>query len=123
MELTPQDLTPHDRLRVSEAIREAEGRTDGEIVCVVARSSSDYSFYPVVWAALAALCAPWPLIELTRKRPPQIVSQILYALGSLGGAEGKSFGIRNSPESSSCRLMRRIHLHRRQDLDWSKCGD
>lgn len=83
-DLTPQDLTPHDRLRVSEAIREAEGRTDGEIVCVVARSSSDYSFYPVVWAALAALCAPWPLIELTRLTVQRIfILQLVVFIAAL----------------------------------------
>ncbi len=32
-----------------------------------------------------------PLIELTRRKPPQIVSQILYGLGSLGGSEAESF--------------------------------
>lgn len=61
MQFTQAD---HDRITV--AIREAEARTSGEIVCVLARSSSDYSYVSVFWAALAALATPWPLIVFTQ---------------------------------------------------------
>jgi putative membrane protein len=54
-----------DHARISDAIRAAETRTSGEIVCVVARSSSDYSHVPVLWGAVGALAAPWPLMALT----------------------------------------------------------
>ena len=32
-----------------------------------------------------------PLIEMTRKRPPQLVAQVLYALASLGGPTAEAF--------------------------------
>jgi HEAT repeat protein len=32
-----------------------------------------------------------PLIELTRKRPGEFVSQVVYALGELGGEEAEGF--------------------------------
>jgi putative membrane protein len=54
-----------DRRRISAAIKAAETKTAGEIVCVVARSSSDYLAYPTAWAALAAFVAPWALVMTT----------------------------------------------------------
>ena len=50
---------------VSAAIKAAETATSGEIVCVLARASSDYAYVPLIWAALAALLVPWPLIAFT----------------------------------------------------------
>jgi putative membrane protein len=58
-------LSEDDRNAISTAIREAELRTRGQIVCVLARSSSDYSAVPIQWAAVLALIVPWPLIHLT----------------------------------------------------------
>ena len=58
-------LTEDDRKAIATAIREAEARTCGQIVCVLARSSSDYSAVPIQWAAVLALIVPWPLIYLT----------------------------------------------------------
>ena len=62
----PASITTVDHERISAAIHNAELRTSGEIVCVLARVSSDYSHVPLVWAAFAALAAPWPLIVLTQ---------------------------------------------------------
>jgi putative membrane protein len=59
-------LTEDDRRAITAAIRAAEQRTCGQIVCVLARSSSDYSAVPIQWAALLALVAPWPLIYFTQ---------------------------------------------------------
>ena len=58
-------LTDTDREAISAAIREAEKQTCGQIVCVLARSSSDYSAVPIEWATLLALIVPWPLIYFT----------------------------------------------------------
>ena len=41
----------------------AEARTCGQIVCVLARRSSDPSAFVVLYAAALALIAPWPLLE------------------------------------------------------------
>jgi putative membrane protein len=59
-------LTEDDRTAITAAIREAEKQTRGQIVCVLARSSSDYSAVPIEWAAVLALIVPWPLIYFTQ---------------------------------------------------------
>lgn len=58
-------LTPEDYAAVSAAIRKAEQRTAGQIVCVLAHASSAYSYIPILWASAAALVTPWPLIYFT----------------------------------------------------------
>jgi len=58
-------LSAEDRHRVGDAINAAEATTAGEIVCVLARASSDYMSYATAWSALIALIAPWFLIALT----------------------------------------------------------
>jgi len=51
-------LTDDDKARVSEAIRQAEARTSGELVTVITRASDDYWYIPALWAALVALLIP-----------------------------------------------------------------
>ncbi len=51
-------LSSRDRRRVAQAIREAEARTQGDIVTVIARRSDDYAHVPLLWAALASLTVP-----------------------------------------------------------------
>jgi putative membrane protein len=58
-------ISEQDRKRISDAIAAAEKTTSGEIVCVVAGESDSYYYAPYMWAALAALLVPWPLIYLT----------------------------------------------------------
>ena len=58
-------ITAQDHARISAAIRTAEARTSGEIVCVLARASSEYAAAPLLWASLTALLAPWPLLLAT----------------------------------------------------------
>ena len=59
-------FTQTDHEAVSAAIHEAETRTCGQIVCVLAHSSSAYSHIPILWASVLALLTPWPLIYLTQ---------------------------------------------------------
>jgi putative membrane protein len=58
-------MSPADLQRVAAAVRAAEAGTSAELVCVMARASSNYEFFPLVWAALLALAAPWFMIEFT----------------------------------------------------------
>ena len=51
-------LTESDKQRLRAAIREAESKTSGEIVTVIARASGSYYYYPTLWAALAAILSP-----------------------------------------------------------------
>jgi putative membrane protein len=60
MRLTTQDLE-----RIAAAVGVAERKTSGEIVCALAGRSSDYAYVPPLWAAFAALAAPWPLALFT----------------------------------------------------------
>jgi len=60
-----REFTREDYDAVSAAIREAERHTCGQIVCVFARSSSDYAYVPILWASVLALLVPWPLIDFT----------------------------------------------------------
>jgi len=55
-------LSQEDQEKIAGAIRAAETRTEGEIVCVLARSSADYGLYSVAWSALVALALPWLLV-------------------------------------------------------------
>jgi putative membrane protein len=59
-------ISPQERARIAKAIREAEANTSGEIVCVLARSSSEYTAAPVLVGALCALVLPWALLWLTQ---------------------------------------------------------
>ena len=48
------ELSSQDRQRISAAIHAAEEKTSGEIVCVLARSSTDSTALPLVIALTAA---------------------------------------------------------------------
>jgi putative membrane protein len=58
-------FTHEDHEAVSAAIRAAEARTCGQLVCVLAHSSSAYSYIAILWASVLALVTPWPLIYFT----------------------------------------------------------
>lgn len=60
------EFTKQQHEAVSAAIREAEQRTCGQIICVLARSSSAYAHIPILWASALALITPWPLIDFTQ---------------------------------------------------------
>lgn len=59
------NLSDRDRERIAEAIRAAEARTTGEIVCVLARSSSDATALSLFVAAVLSLILPWLLVAFT----------------------------------------------------------
>jgi putative membrane protein len=58
-------VTSEDHRRIADAIAQAERTTSGEIVAVIAPESGSYRYIPFLWAGLAALALPWPLIYLT----------------------------------------------------------
>jgi putative membrane protein len=72
------NVSEQDRARISTAIRAAEKKTSGEIVCVLAQSSSDVTALPILVAAVVALALPWLLVALTAMSVHRIlVLQIL----------------------------------------------
>ncbi len=58
-------LTDAERAQISDAIRDAEARTTGEIVCVLAAESPPAFALPILIAALAGLASPWLLVAIT----------------------------------------------------------
>jgi putative membrane protein len=60
------ELTREDHEAISAAIAQAEQRTCGQIVCVLAHASSDYAYVPILWASAFALLTPWPLMVFTQ---------------------------------------------------------
>jgi putative membrane protein len=77
-------ISTQERERISNAIRTAEARTSGEIVCVLARTSSDTTALPILVAAMAALVLPWLLVAFTQMTVHRILSlQIVLFLALL----------------------------------------
>lgn len=51
-------LNDAEKSQLREAIRQAEAKTTGEIVTVIAQESGDYFYFPTLWAALLAILSP-----------------------------------------------------------------
>lgn len=66
-------LSVDEQHRIGAAINTVEERTSGEIVCVLARASSDYLSYATAWSALLALMVPWLLVGLSDLSVRQIL--------------------------------------------------
>ena len=86
------NFSKQDHEAIADAIRAAERRTCGQIVCVLARASSDYAHVPILWASALALITPWPLIVFTPWSAQRIfliqlavfiVAGLLFSLGPL----------------------------------------
>ncbi len=58
-------FSAEDEARVSQAITQAERKTSGEIVVVVAARSDTYLYVPPLVGALVSLVVPWVLIYFT----------------------------------------------------------
>jgi hypothetical protein len=91
-----RDLTAKDARVRDYAIRAlAERRNPAAVPLLLSRLEDARP--EVVRRAMGALVAIGdlravrPLIDLTRKRPPQFVAEVLYALGSLGGPEAEAY--------------------------------
>jgi len=72
-----------DKQKIADAIGEAEAKTSGEIVVVVAKDSDDYRFIALLWAALIALTLPLLLIyapRLTGWRLAFAGPEVLYGI-------------------------------------------
>src|SRR3712207_4995848 len=58
-------ISVEDQARLVQAIGDVEDDTSGEIVLVIAEQAAHYRAIPLLWALLAALATPWPLLWLT----------------------------------------------------------
>jgi putative membrane protein len=79
-------LTDEDREKIALAIAEAERRTSGELVAVVAQAADDYFYVRLLWPALMALLLPavlltvWPETAAWPLYVAQITSFVVLAL-------------------------------------------
>ncbi len=67
-------ISKEDHERIARAIHSAEAKTSGEIVCVLAQTSTHTTALPVFIAALAALVTPWLLMAFTAMTVQRILS-------------------------------------------------
>ncbi len=51
-------ISDSNKQQIAEAIRNAESKTSGELVTVIAREADNYYYIPTLWAALTALVFP-----------------------------------------------------------------
>jgi putative membrane protein len=78
-------ISKQDRGWIAAAIRAVEQKTSGEIVCVLARSSSDAIALPILIAAVAALALPWVLVALTELPVLRILALQVLVFVALAG--------------------------------------
>jgi putative membrane protein len=75
-------ISADEHARLESAIRDVEDQTAGELVVVLAGQANHYRSIPLLWALLAALIVPWPLIWFTDLSPTRIFqAQLVAALG------------------------------------------
>ena len=67
-------ISSEDHTRIVNAIQAAEAKTSGDIVCVLAQTSSHATALPVLIAAIAALATPWLLVTFTAMTVHRILS-------------------------------------------------
>jgi len=57
-------LTKEERIRIKNAVKQAEAKSSGEFVTVLARKSDSYFYIPLIWSAVIALIVPIILIYI-----------------------------------------------------------
>ncbi len=80
------NISAQDRERISAAIRAAEAKTSGEIVCVLAHRSSGAMTLPILLAAIVALALPWLLVAFTAMSVHRILTLQVAAFAVLAVA-------------------------------------
>jgi putative membrane protein len=102
-------MLAHDETaRIEAAIRAAQARSSGQIVCVLARASSHYEIMPLIWSALLALATPWPLLIFTALSAERIfIAQLAIFLVAFGVLSLPALRLRLTP-----RGVRRANAHR-----------
>jgi putative membrane protein len=77
-------ISMQDRERISNSIRAAEARTSGEIVCVLAQTSTNSIAMPILLAAGIAMALPWLLVTSTEMTVYRILSsQVVVFMAAL----------------------------------------
>ncbi len=85
--MTLDTLDPIALERIRAAVADAEASTSAEIrVVVLTRPLIDHLFYPLMWAAFAALVLPWLLVVLVPLRPVTLLAVQAALFAVLAGA-------------------------------------
>lgn len=53
-----ETLPEAGKQRIADAVRQAEAKTSGELVTVIARTADEYVYIPLLWASVVALTLP-----------------------------------------------------------------
>jgi putative membrane protein len=100
-------ISEADRKRIAEAIMDAERKTSGEIVAVIAAESASYLSVPFLIASVIALAVPWPFIFFTWFSVQSIYGlQLLLFAAVLAATLPRSIRFRLVPRSI---LTQRAH--------------
>jgi putative membrane protein len=102
-------FSTEDEQRISASIADAEQRTSGEIVVVVAAQSDGYHYVPPFVGALVALLVPWVLIFFTQLHlvPIYLAQLAVFLLVTLALTPAR---IRIALVPAG---IKRLHAHRR----------
>jgi putative membrane protein len=102
-------FSTEDERRISAAITDAEKRTSGEIVVVVAAQSDGYHYVPPLVGAIIALLVPWVLIFFTQLHiiPIYLIQLAVFLVVTLALLPAR---IRTPLVPVS---IKRLHAHRR----------
>jgi putative membrane protein len=93
-------IAPEDAARIEAAARAAQRRSTGQIVCVLAPASSNYETMPLIWSALIALIAPWPLLIFTNLSGERIfIAQLAIFLVAFAALSLPILRLRLTPRS------------------------
>ena len=68
------EISKADQQRITKAIHAAEAKSSGEIVCVLAQTSTQAAASPIFIAAVIALVLPWLLTAFTSMTVVRILS-------------------------------------------------
>ncbi|MCZ6641698.1 MAG: TPM domain-containing protein [Gammaproteobacteria bacterium] len=104
-----------EQTRISEAIAEVERGTDAELVTVLAASSDDYRYIPLLWAALVALIVPSALYLTPLSTAWMITAQLATFLVLAVLLQIETLRARLIPRS--VRTLRAANMARRQFLE------
>ncbi|MCZ6855400.1 MAG: TPM domain-containing protein [Gammaproteobacteria bacterium] len=104
-----------EQKRISEAIAEVERGTDAELVTVLAASSDDYRYIPLLWAALVALIVPSALYLTPLSTAWMITAQLATFLVLAVLLQIETLRARLIPRS--VRTLRAANMARRQFLE------
>jgi putative membrane protein len=72
-------ISNEDHERIANAIHAAETKTSGEIVCVLARTSTHATALPIFISSVAALAVPWLLVTFTEMTVYRMLSMQILA--------------------------------------------